>query len=176
MSTTRNIYLVGPMGSGKSAVGRKLAAELGLEFCDSDDVIESRTGVDIPFIFDKEGELGFRRREADLIRELTQRQGIVLATGGGAATNVSSRRLLADHGTVVYLYTTVPEQIRRTSKSRNRPLLQCDDPAAVLAELMAARDPLYREMADLVMDTDGKQVNSVVQELKKYMTELPDGQ
>jgi shikimate kinase len=168
-----NIFLIGPMGSGKSAVGRRLAADLDREFHDSDDEIESRTGVDIPFIFDKEGEAGFRRRERTVIRDLTALDNIVLATGGGAPVDPRSRRRLADHGTVVYLYTTVPEQLRRTARSNQRPLLRSGDRAAVLEELMTARDPLYREIADIVIATDGRRVTSVVRELKDRLRGIP---
>lgn len=165
MSQSTNIYLVGPMGSGKSAVGRRLAVELQLEFHDSDNEIEARTGVDIALIFDKEGEAGFRRREAAMIEDLTELDGVVLATGGGSPVLDKNRERLAARGTVVYLYTTVPEQLRRTARSTHRPLLQCDDPTGVLEKLMEQRDPLYREIADLVVETDGRRVGSVVQEI-----------
>jgi len=165
-----NVFLVGPMGSGKSAVGRRLATDLKLEFHDSDEEIEARTGVDIPFIFDKEGEEGFRRREVAMIDELTAMNGIVLATGGGVPVDTDSRRLLAERGTVVYLYTSVPEQLRRTRKSTQRPLLQCDDPAAVLEQLMAERDPLYREIADIVIETDGRRVPGVAREVRQRLS------
>ena len=165
----QNIYLVGPMGSGKSAVGRRLAGELRLAFHDSDDEIESRTGVDIALIFDKEGEEGFRRREVAMIEELTDLDGVVLATGGGSPTREENRARLAARGTVVYLYTTVPQQLRRTAKSTHRPLLQCEDPASVLGELMEQRDPLYREIADFVVETDGRRVGSVVREVRELV-------
>jgi shikimate kinase len=166
-----NIFLIGPMGSGKSAVGRQLARALDLSFHDSDEEIELRTGVDIPFIFEKEGEAGFRRRETSVIAELTELQGIVLATGGGAAQDPVSRQLLAEHGTVVYLYTSVPEQIRRTRKSRDRPLLNNGEPGVVLEQLMILRDPQYREIADLVVETDGRQVTAVTREILKVIKE-----
>ena len=153
------------MGSGKSAVGRRLATELNLRFIDSDLELEERTGVDIPYIFDKEGEAGFRQREAQLIQELVELDGIVLATGGGTPQDEGSRRLLASHGTVVYLYTSVAEQQRRTRKSRDRPLLNEGDPAEVLERLMEIRDPQYREIADLTVDTDGRHVHAVTREL-----------
>ena len=168
-ATHKNIFLIGPMGSGKSAVGRQLAKSLGLEFHDSDEEIEARTGVDIPYIFEKEGEEGFRRREAAVIAELTAMQGVVIATGGGAAQDPASRQLLAEHGTVVYLYTSVPEQIRRTSKSRNRPLLNNGEPGEVLESLMTVRDPQYREIAELVVETDGRQVAAVTREILKAL-------
>ena len=164
-----NIFLIGPMGSGKSAVGRRLAHELDLSFHDSDEEIEARTGVDIPYIFEKEGEEGFRKREAAAIAELVARKGVVLATGGGAVLDPANRQLLASHGTVVYLYTSVPEQVRRTHKSRNRPLLNDGDPGEVLEQLMAVRDPQYREIADLVIDTDGRQVAAVTREIAKAL-------
>jgi shikimate kinase len=164
-----NIFLIGPMGSGKSAVGRRLAAELALSFHDSDEEIEARTGVDISYIFEKEGEDGFRRREAAVIAELVTLEHVALATGGGAALDPASRQLLAKHGTVVYLYTSVPEQIHRTRKSRNRPLLNDGDPGEVLEQLMIIRDPLYREIADLVIETDGREVAAVTREIVKAL-------
>jgi len=157
------------MGSGKSAVGRRLASQLGLEFCDSDDEIEARTGVDISYIFEKEGESGFRKRESAILAELAVRNNLVLATGGGAAEDPDTRHLLAANGIVVYLYTSVEEQQRRTSKSRNRPLLNNEDPAEVLERLMNLRDPQYREIADLIVSTDGRQVAAVTKEIQKKL-------
>ncbi|MGI9308754.1 MAG: shikimate kinase AroK [Gammaproteobacteria bacterium] len=171
---TRNIILIGPMGSGKSSVGRKLATTLGREFFDSDEEIEARTGVDIPFIFDKEGESGFRRRERELIKELTEKNSIVLATGGGAAQDDSNRALMRTHGIVVYLFTSVAQQLERTNKSRQRPLLKNEDPEQTLRELMSARDPQYRDIADLVVDTDGRQVATVVKDIVVKLDELKD--
>lgn len=162
------------MGSGKSAVGRRLAADLGLQFVDSDEEVEARTGADIPLIFDKEGESGFRRREATAIDELTQRSGIVLATGGGAPLDPLSRRLLAERGTVIYLYTSVAEQLRRTGHNRNRPLLDCADPGAVLTELLRQRDPVYREIADIIVTTDGRQVAGVARDIRKQLQAVDD--
>jgi shikimate kinase len=173
MNEHSNIFLIGPMGSGKSAVGRKLAREFGMEFRDSDDEIEARTGVDIPYIFEKEGEAGFRKREVAVITELTGLQGIVLATGGGAVQDPDSRKRLAAHGTIVYLYTSVAEQQRRTRKSRDRPLLNQGDPGEVLKRLMQIRDPQYREIADITIDTDGRHVHAVTREL---MALLNDGE
>ena len=166
-----NIFLVGPMGSGKSAVGKRLAKELELEFHDSDEAIEARTGVDIPYIFEKEGEAGFRRREAAIIAELSAMQGIVLATGGGAAEDSASRRLLGERGTVVYLHTSVKQQAERTRRSRNRPLLNDADPVAVLERLMNHRDPQYREIADMVVETDGRKVLAVTREIMSRLDE-----
>jgi shikimate kinase len=165
MKQPRNIFLIGPMGAGKSAVGRQLARMLHLDFLDSDDEIESRTGVDIAFIFEKEGEAGFRRREARVIDELSQLDGIVLATGGGAVIDPDSRSRLGARGYVVYLCTSVEQQLKRTSRGRERPLLENADPAVVLDRLMTERDPLYREIADLVVNTDGRRVQTVAREI-----------
>jgi len=153
------------MGAGKSAVGRQLARQLHLEFVDSDEEVETRTGVDIPFIFEKEGEAGFRKREARVIDDLSQKDGIVLATGGGAIMDPQNRNNLGARGLVVYLHTSVDQQLSRTRKGRDRPLLDSDDPRAVLETLMAAREPLYREIADLTVDTDGRKVRAVVDEI-----------
>ena len=161
-----NIFLIGPMGSGKSAVGRRLARETGKAFVDSDDVIEESTGVDIPFIFDKEGEAGFRQRERQTIDELTQREDIILATGGGAIQDADNRQHLAARGTVIYLHATVPVQLRRTRRGRERPLLKKSDPGKVLETLMQVRDPLYREIADLIIETDGRAVATVCKEIR----------
>jgi shikimate kinase len=165
MKYPQKIFLVGPMGAGKSAVGRNLARALHLNFADSDDEIEARTGVDIPFIFEKEGEDGFRKREAAAIDDLSRREGIVLATGGGAVMLPENRSHLGGRGFVVYLYTTVQQQVSRTAKGRERPLLERGDPQRILEELLATRDPLYREIADLVVETDGRKVRSVVEEI-----------
>jgi len=153
------------MGAGKSAVGRYLARTLHLTFVDSDDEIESRTGVDIPFIFEKEGEEGFRKREAVVIDDLSKMDGVVLATGGGAVISADSRSRLGGRGFVVYLYTTVDQQVSRTRKGRERPLLENVDPRERLKDLMAKRDPLYREIADIVVETDGRKVKSVADEI-----------
>lgn len=172
-TTTRNIFLVGPMGSGKTAVGRRLARDIGAEFCDSDAVIEERTGVDIPYIFEKEGEEGFRRREADIVEELTGADDIVLATGGGAVMVEENRNRLADRGTVVYLHATVAQQLERTSHNKNRPLLMSGDPERILADLMDRRDPLYRDIASIIVETDGRSVADVAAEIR---ARLDDGE
>jgi len=158
------------MGAGKSAVGRYLARTLHLTFVDSDDEIESRTGVDIPFIFEKEGEAGFRKREAVVINDLSKMDGVVLATGGGAIIDPDSRSHLGGRGFVVYLFTTVDQQVLRTQRGRERPLLENDDPRTTLEELLAVRDPLYREIADLVVETDGRKVNAVANEIIENVT------
>lgn len=165
MKQPKNIFLVGPPGAGKSAVGKRLAQGLHLGFVDSDDEIESRTGVDIPFIFEKEGEEGFRKREAAVIDDVTRLDNIVLATGGGAVIRPENRSHLGGRGYVIYLYTSVDQQLARTARGRERPLLENGDRRKTLEELLAQRDPLYREIADLVVDTDGRKVNSVANEI-----------
>jgi shikimate kinase len=165
MNKPKNLFLVGPMGAGKSAVGRHLARLLHLEFVDSDEEIETRTGVDIPFIFEKEGEEGFRKREVKVIDELSQREGVVLATGGGAIADPESRSRLGARGFVVYLHTSVKQQLERTQRRNKRPLLQNGDKEKVLRELMEERDPLYREISDLIIETDGRRVQTVAREI-----------
>lgn len=160
-----NIFLVGPMGAGKTTIGRQLAKALHLEFLDSDHEIEGRTGANIPLIFDLEGEAGFRRREQAVIDELTRHSGIVLATGGGAVLDPENRRHLSQRGRVIYLRAAVDKLAERTARDRNRPLLQTDDPHARLENLMAVRDPLYREVADLIIETGGRTVRQVVKEI-----------
>jgi shikimate kinase len=174
MAANTSIFLIGPMGAGKSAVGRKLASMLDFEFADSDEEIEARTGVDIPFIFDKEGEDGFRAREAKVIDDLTRLNSRVLATGGGSAMEPESRAQMAARGLVVYLHASVEQQLERTRKGRERPLLRDGKPLQVLEKLMAIRDPQYREIADIIIETDGRQVSSVVREIEKKLTELSD--
>ena len=169
MNNPRNLFLVGPMGAGKSAVGRQLARMLHLDFVDSDEEIETRTGVDIPFIFEKEGEEGFRKREVKVIDELSQRDGVVLATGGGAIVNQDSRSRLGARGFVIYLHTTVRQQIERTRKGRQRPLLDNDDREKILQDLMDQRDPLYREISDLIVETDGRRVQTVAREIQEAL-------
>ena len=165
MNKPKNLFLVGPMGAGKSAVGRHLARLLHLEFVDSDEEIETRTGVDIPFIFEKEGEEGFRKREIKVIDELSQREGVVLATGGGAIADPESRSRLGARGFVVYLHTSVKQQLERTKRRHKRPLLENEDKEKVLRELMEQRDPLYREISDLIIETDGRRVQTVAREI-----------
>ena len=166
---TRNLYLIGPMGSGKTAVGKKLAALLGKRFFDSDAEIERRTGVDIRYIFEKEGEARFREREREVIADLTSLDGVIVATGGGAVLDPANRERLASTGTVVYLRATVDAQLERTRPSRNRPLLMGGDPRAVLERLLAIRRPLYEEIADISVDTTGRQVRAVAADVRALL-------
>ncbi|HBS42971.1 MAG TPA: shikimate kinase AroK [Oceanospirillales bacterium] len=161
-----SIFLVGPMGAGKTTIGRMIAQEFGYSFYDSDRVIEQRCGADIPWIFDVEGEEGFRQREEQVIDELTLMPGIVLATGGGAILRDSNRAHLSSRGHVVYLFTSIEQQLVRTSRDKNRPLLQTPDPEAVLTRLFEVRDPLYRSIADTIIETDQRNPRWVIQELK----------
>lgn len=165
MPAVSRIYLVGPMGAGKTTIGKLLADELHLEFVDVDREIESRSGVDIPWIFDREGEAGFRIRETAALKELSQLDGVLISTGGGAVISAENRQIMMSTGTVIYLHTSVDEQVRRTSRDRKRPLLQNDDPRRVLSELMAIREPLYREIADVILDTDSRSPKLVAQDL-----------
>ena len=160
------------MGAGKSTIGRLLAKELRLPFKDSDKEIEQRTGADIPWIFDVEGEQGFREREQAVIIDLCAQDGVVLATGGGAVLRSENRQALRGGGRVIYLHATVEQQIERTSRDRNRPLLRAADPARVLADLMAVRDPLYREIADVVIETDERPPRMVVLEIIERLEAL----
>ena len=161
MSEKHNVILVGPMGAGKSTIGRQLSHLLHFDFVDSDREIENRTGADIPWIFDVEGEEGFRKREAAMIDELTQREHIVLATGGGAVVRQENRAAFKARGVVVYLQASVEQQLSRTARDQSRPLLQTDEPRKVLTQLTVIRDPLYREVADYIVDTDKGGVKDV---------------
>ncbi len=165
MAEKRNIFLVGPMGAGKSTIGRHLADELHLEFYDSDQEIERRTGADIAWIFDLEGEEGFRKREENVINDLTDMQGIVLATGGGSVVSKVIRNRLSARGIVVYLQTTIDKQVARTQRDKRRPLLQNDDPEQVLRDLAEERNPMYEEVADYVVDTDDQSARAVANQI-----------
>lgn len=172
MTRPLNLYLVGPMGAGKSTIGKYLAKELNIEFHDTDQVIEERSGADIGWIFDIEGEAGFRKRERQIIDELTQRVGIVLATGGGAILDPENRDRLAARGTVVYLHTTVEQQMKRTMRDKRRPELQNQNLTEHdMADIMKMRDPLYLEVADIVVETDGRTVRSVAADVIKRLDE-----
>jgi shikimate kinase len=167
----RNIYLIGPMGSGKTAVGKQLARELGLPFFDSDLEIQKRTGVDIPYIFEKEGEVGFRARERDVISDLCRLDDVVVATGGGAVLSEENRSQLAATGLVVYLMTNVEEQLKRTSRTQHRPLLANRNRRSILETLAVERGPLYEEIADIRVDTAGKRVRTVATQLTELLAE-----
>ena len=160
-----NVFLIGPMGSGKTAVGRHLARMLRFTFYDSDADIEAKTGVDVAFIFEKEGEAGFRVREKESIERLTRLDSIVLATGGGAVIEAENRRVLAERGTVVYLETSIDQQLERTRHARHRPLLNDTDPEQRLAELMKRRSALYAEIADFTVSTNGRRVQLLAEEI-----------
>ncbi|WP_159567003.1 shikimate kinase AroK [Budvicia diplopodorum] len=165
MAEKRNIFLVGPMGAGKSTIGRQLAQQLNMEFVDSDHEIERRTGADIAWVFDVEGEEGFRDREEKVINELTEKQGIVLATGGGSIKSKETRNRLSARGVVVYLETTIEKQLARTQRDKKRPLLQVDTPRDVLETLALERNPLYEEIADVTIHTDEQSAKVVANQI-----------
>ena len=165
MAEKRNIFLIGPMGAGKSTIGRHLAQMLHLEFHDSDQEIEKRTGADIAWVFDVEGEDGFRVRESNVISDLSELQGIVLATGGGSIESKEIRNHLSARGFVVYLETTIDKQVARTQRDKRRPLLQVDDPRQVLETLAESRNPLYEEIADVVVKTDDQSAKVVANQI-----------
>jgi shikimate kinase len=165
MEGVRNLYLIGMMGAGKTTVGRVLARRLKLRFLDSDQEVERRCGVKIPVIFDIEGEAGFRSREAQAIAELTSLEGIVLATGGGVVLAEENRRALAAHGTVIYLSAQPEALYQRVRHDRNRPLLATGEPLERLRELYAERDPLYRSMADVVVETSSQSAPQLARKL-----------
>ena len=166
MAEKRNIFLVGPMGAGKSTIGRELADKLHLEFYDSDQEIERRTGADIAWVFDLEGEEGFRKREEEVIDDLSEMQGIVLATGGGSVISAQVRNRLSARGIVVYLETTIDKQVARTQRDRRRPLLQTsEEPRKVLENLAVERNPLYEEIADVIVQTDDQSAKVVAHKI-----------
>ncbi len=174
LNSTHNIFLVGLMGSGKTTIGRALAKRLNKRFVDADHEIEARTGASIPLIFEIEGEASFRQREADVIRDLTALEGIVLATGGGAVLNEGSRQFLRERGIVVYLRASVGSILQRTSHDRNRPLLQTADPKARIEELSRQRAPLYEAVAHITVETGRPNVQSVVQNILAQLEKLAD--
>lgn len=169
MANIQNIFLIGPMGAGKTSIGRVLARELSMEFFDSDQEIEKKCGVDLAWIMDVEGPEGFRKREEQAIAELTQRKGIVLATGGGTVDNPANRALLASRGTVVYLKTTLEQQVERTSKDRRRPDLRHGNVRETLEQFSQKRTPLYEELADYALFTDERSVRAAVSEIVKKL-------
>lgn len=164
------VFLVGPMGAGKTAIGRELARGLGWPFHDTDAEVQERSGADVGFIFEREGEAGFRARERRVVHEFSRLGDAVVATGGGVVLDPENREDLKAGGTVVYLYASVPHQLSRTRAGRHRPLLDTADPAARLAALFVERDPLYREVAHHVVMTDGRRVKSVANEILGLLT------
>lgn len=166
-----NIFFVGLMGAGKTTVGRVLAKHLGKHFYDTDHEIERRTGVNIPLIFELEGEGGFRKRETSMIEELSQMDNIILATGGGAVLAAENREYLKQNGTVIYLRANVNELWHRTRNDKSRPLLQTPDPRAKLEQLFKERDPYYREVADFVVDTGSQPVTTLVTHIENLLHE-----
>lgn len=174
MQDLPNLILIGPMGAGKSTIGRLLAAELSRDFHDSDHEIQARCGADIPWIFDVEGEAGFRLREEQVIDDLTVLTGVVIATGGGAVLKEDNRCRLRERGTVIYLFTTVEQQLKRVAKDRNRPLLQRPDREQVLRDMFELRDPLYRATADIVVRTDRRSPRAVVNEILRQVQRFVD--
>ncbi|TMM43939.1 shikimate kinase AroK [Colwellia ponticola] len=166
MAEKRNIFLIGPMGAGKSTIGREIADRLHLEFFDSDQEIERRTGADIAWVFDLEGEEGFRRREETVIEDLSEKHGIVLATGGGSVISTNVRNHLSARGIVVYLETTIDKQVARTQRDRRRPLLQTsEEPRTVLENLAVERNPFYEEIADIIVQTDDQSAKVVAHKI-----------
>jgi shikimate kinase len=168
----QSVFLVGPMGAGKTTIGRLLAEHLQYQFLDSDREIEARSGASIPWIFDVEGEAGFRKRETAMLDELTQRTSIILATGGGAVINPDNRHYLRDRGIVVYLKADLDELLRRTSHDKNRPLLQTDDPRARLQVLIEEREPWYMEIADIIFDTRHGSTKNAARELARKIRQF----
>ncbi len=172
MAAKNSVYLVGPMGVGKSTIGKVLAELLELEFIDSDREIEAATGADIPWIFDVEGEAGFRSREEKMIDTLTKKKNIVLATGGGAILAKKTRKRLQKRGTVVYLRASIQLQVERTSRDKNRPLLQTEDPEKTIKQLMKIREPLYQEVADVIVDTNRRNPRTVSKEIYRQLIKM----
>lgn len=172
MTPPRNIFLIGPMGAGKTTVGRHLAKSLDKQFLDCDREIEERTGASISLIFEIEGEEGFRRRERDMLDELTERRGVVLATGGGAVLDSGNRSRLRSRGFAIYLDAPLDLLAERTGRDRTRPLLDTGDPRTTMAEILGERDPLYRQVADLVVKVDHGAAKAVVKEILKNLARL----
>lgn len=165
-SKINNIILVGPMGSGKTTIGRRLSERLSLDFFDSDHEIVNTTGVSIDHIFDVEGEKGFRNRESDVLKKLCSMPNIVLATGGGAVILKENRELMKKASSIIYLSSSVDQILRRTAKSKTRPLLEkSNNRRKTITDIVEARDPLYREVSSLIIDTNGKKLNEVIDEI-----------
>ena len=166
-----NIILIGPMGSGKTSTGRMLAKEMGYAFADTDEEVTKRTGVSIAYIFDVEGEEGFRKRECLALKECLNDNNTILSTGGGIVLSKENRDLLQDRGTVVYLQTSIRFQVKRTASTNNRPLLQNKDPEETLEKLMLTRSPLYEEIADITIMTDNKSLQEMSKEIQRAINE-----
>ena len=171
MSEKDNLFLVGPMGSGKSTIGRQLARRFKKSFFDSDHEIEEHTGASISLIFDIEGEAGFRKREKEMINDLTRQESIVLATGGGVILDPENRNHLKTRGTVIYLHAPLNKLFYRTSRDKKRPLLQTSDPQEKLRKIVEDRDPLYRETADLIVETENRTVQQAVNYIVRKLRE-----
>ena len=166
-----NIILIGPMGSGKTSTGRMLAKEMGYAFADTDEEVTKRTGVSIAYIFDVEGEEGFRKRECLALKKCLNDNNMILSTGGGIVLSKENRDLLQDRGTVVYLQTSICFQVKRTASTNNRPLLQNKDPEETLEKLMLTRAPLYEEIADITIMTDNKSLQEMSKEIQRAINE-----
>ena len=164
-----NVYLIGPMGSGKTTIGQRLAKKLGLEFLDSDHELEAQTGASVSLIFDVEGEKGFRDRETRMLEDLTGRRGVLVATGGGAVMRKENRNLLGSSGLVIYLRTSVAQQLQRLRRDRSRPLLQTSDRKEKLTRLAEERNPLYEELADIVFPAQNRALDHVARELAEVV-------
>ncbi len=169
MTKPARLFLIGPMGAGKSAVGRALATAIGYEFADTDSEVEAKAGVDIPFIFEKEGEDGFRLREHRALNTLSERQRIVVATGGGCVVTPANRDLLEQRGTVIYLAASIDQLYERVRASNHRPLIKTHDPRAALTDIVQRRLPLYEGMADLTVDTEGQKVHCVARDIVQQL-------
>ena len=165
MDVPSNIFLIGPMGAGKSTIGRRLATALDKGFVDADQALEERTGVEIPLIFELEGEAGFRKRESEMLARLVAREDMVLATGGGVVLSAQNRAHLAERGFVIYLDAPVELLVARVARDRHRPLMQTEDPKATMREIMRVRDPLYRESADIIVRSTHRSSRFVVREI-----------
>lgn len=173
MTDKKNIFLIGPMGAGKSTIGRQLAQQLNMEFFDSDQEIEKRTGADISWVFDVEGENGFRLREKKIIDELTSKKGIVLATGGGSVNFKENRNFLSARGIVIYLETTIEKQLARTKRDKSRPLLQVSTSNRIILENLAnERNPLYESIADIKLKTDEQTAKSVAFNIIRLLKDI----
>ncbi len=165
MSKSNNIFLIGPMGAGKTTIGRQLAKILSARFYDSDHDIEQRTGADIPLIFELEGEEGFRKRESQVIAELVLLENIVLSTGGGAVTRPENRQALKDNGFIIYLKSTPEKLYKRTAEDKRRPLLQNDDRLGQIKKILDEREPLYISLANEIIDTEDLSIKKIIQKI-----------